>query len=504
VAAREEWGSRLGFILAAVGSAVGLGNIWRFPYVAYDNGGGAFFLPYLVALLSAGIPLLVLEYSLGHRLRGSAPLSFRRLDRRAEWLGWWQVAISFVISSYYAVIIAWAAAYTWFSVGQQWGEDPDGFLFGSYLQVVEAGELGGLVAGVALPLALIWLVVLGVLWRGVARGIELANRILIPLLVTMFLLLVVRAVTLPGSAIGLEALFRPDFTEILNGRVWVAAYGQIFFSLSIAFAIMITYASYLPRDSDLTNNAFIAGFSNSSFELLAGIGVFSAVGFMAVTQGIAVEEVATEGIGLAFIAFPQIISTLPGLNTLFGVLFFGSLVLAGLSSLISVVQTYVAALQEKFGLSRSRAVLFGGGASALISLLYATRGGINFLDLADYFINNFGIVLAGLAEVVLVAWVFRRLGLFQQHANTLSDLPLGRWWLLSLAVVTPLVLGSMTIDNLWTTLTEGYGDYPIPFLTSGWLVAAGALVVGVLISARRAWSGEHVDLVIIDEEEQQR
>jgi neurotransmitter:Na+ symporter, NSS family len=481
---REQWGSRAGFILAAVGSAIGLGNIWRFPYVAYDSGGGAFIVPYLVALLTAGIPLLVLEYSIGHRFRGSAPLAFRGLSRRTEFVGWWQIGIAFVISTYYAVIIAWAAAYAVFSVGLQWGGDPDGFLFGQYLRVGdEPGEIGGLVAGVAVPLVLVWAVTLAVLAAGVRKGIEVANKIFIPTLVAVFLLLVLRAVTLDGAIAGLEALFRPDWGAITDGSVWVAAYGQIFFSLSIAFAIMITYASYLPRRSDLTNNAFIAGFGNASFELLAGIGVFSVLGFMAATRDVPVEAVATEGVGLAFVTFPEIINTLPALNQTFGVLFFGALVLAGLSSLISVVQTYVAGVQEKFAVGRVPAVLVGGGAAAVLSLLFATEGGLYLLDVADYFINHFGIAVAGLVEVVVIAWLLRRLGSQQAHANAVSDIRLGLWWKVVLAVVTPLLLGWMTVDNLVTVFTDGYEDYPLAFLvTAGWSVAGAALLAGIALA----------------------
>jgi neurotransmitter:Na+ symporter, NSS family len=360
---REEWGSRAGFILAAVGSAIGLGNIWRFPYVAWENGGGAFFVPYLFALLTAGIPILALEYSLGHRYRGSAPLTFARLNRRTEWLGWWQIGVAFVIATYYSVVVAWAAAYAWFSVGERWGDDPEAFFFEDYLAAADPGMVGTFRPGVLVPLVVIWAVTLGILASGVRRGIELANRILIPLLVVIFLALVIRAVTLEGALDGLGALFTPDWDEITSGQVWVAAYGQIFFSLSIGFAIMITYASYLPRRSDLTNNAFIAGFSNASFELLAGIGVFAAIGFFAATAGTAVEDVAVDGIGLAFVAFPEIISSMPGMESLFGVLFFGSLVVAGVSSLISVVETYIAGVREKFGISRGAAVGIAGGSS---------------------------------------------------------------------------------------------------------------------------------------------
>ncbi|MEJ8778228.1 sodium-dependent transporter [Pseudogracilibacillus sp. ICA-222130] len=486
---RSQWGTRAGFIMAAIGSAVGLGNIWRFPAVAYENGGGAFFIPYLFALLTAGIPILIMEFTMGHKYRGAAPLTYRRMNKKAEGVGWWAVMVAFVIATYYSVIIAWAISYTIFSFNLKWGDDPTTFLVSDYLQVAEPGTFGGLVPGVAIPLVVVWAIVLFILFLGVKRGLEIANRIMIPTLVIVFLIIVFRAITLPGALDGLDAFFKPDFSQILSGEVWVAAYGQIFFSLSIAFAIMITYSSYLPKKSDITNNAFITGFSNSGFELLAGIGVFSVLGFMAAQQGVAVDEVVEGGVGLAFMVFPAIINEFPAFNEFFGVLFFLSLVLAGFTSLLSICETYIAGLQDKFGLSRAKAVLFGGGASALIAFIYATRGGLNFLDAADYFINQFGVAVLGLVEVVLVAWVFRKLKTFKDHANEVSDIQLGNWWTISLGVITPIVLGYMLFDLFRTNLLrlfptdngnyEGYPDFFINY--SGWAVAIGALVIGIII-----------------------
>ncbi|MBM7605377.1 NSS family neurotransmitter:Na+ symporter [Metabacillus crassostreae] len=488
---RPQWGTRAGFILAAVGSAVGLGNIWRFPATAYENGGGAFFIPYLFALLTAGIPLLVMEFTIGHKYRGSAPMSLGRLSKGSEWIGWWQVAVAFVISTYYAVIIAWAMSYSVFSFNLSWGEDTGGFLMGDYLNRIDLdggaiGDFGSLVPGVLIPLLIVWAVTLGVLFAGVKKGIEVANKIFIPALVILFTIIVIRALTLDGAAAGLDAFFKPDWSKITDGKVWVAAYGQIFFSLSIAFAIMITYSSYLPKKSDITNNAFITGFSNSAFELLAGIGVFSALGFMAAQQGVPVSEVVSAGVGLAFVVFPQIINEFPAFNELFGFLFFGSLVLAGLSSLISIVETFVAGVQEKFKISRVKAVIIGGGASALLSLVFATQGGLFFLDAADYFINQFGVALAGLFEVIAIAWFAKELKNLQSHANSMSDIQLGTWWRICLGLITPVVLGYMMFDNLRTNLTTEYEGYPREFLFSwGWTVAIGAILVGVLFTIKK-------------------
>ncbi|WP_203363119.1 sodium-dependent transporter [Bacillus sp. REN10] len=488
---RPMWGSRAGFIFAAVGSAIGLGNIWRFPAVAYENGGGAFFLPYLFALLTAGIPLLILEFTIGHKYRGSSPLSFARLNRKMEWLGWWQVAISFVIATYYSVIIGWALSYAVFSFNLSWGEDPKTFLLTDYLQVGEAGAFGGFVPQILISLVVIWVITLGVLIAGVKKGIEKATKVMIPLLVVLFLMVVVRAITLDGAAEGLNAFFKPDWAKLTDGKVWIAAYGQIFFSLSIGFAIMVTYSSYLPKKSDITNNAFITGFSNSAFELLAGFGVFSALGFMAAQQGVPVQEVVSSGVILAFAVFPQIINQFPFANELFGVLFFGSLLLAGFTSLISIVETFVAGIQEKFKVSRTASVLIGGGAASLVSLIYATRGGLNFLDVVDYFINNFGVALAGLVEVVLVAWVFKQLDSLKKHADEVSDIQLGAWWKICLSIVTPVVLGYMMFDNLRQNFTAPYGDYPQNFINSyGWTVAVGAILIGVVFMYMKPWKKE--------------
>ncbi|TDC47552.1 sodium-dependent transporter [Jiangella ureilytica] len=481
---REQWGTRAGFLMAAIGSAIGLGNIWRFPYVAYENGGGAFLLPYLVALLSAGIPLLMLEYALGHRFHGSPPLAFRRLHRRTEAIGWWQVAICFVIAAYYAVIIAWAARYAGFSVGQDWGDDPEAFLTGDFLQVGEPGWVSSYVSGVFWPLLAVWVCTLAVLALGVRRGIERANRVFIPLLVVLFLFLVVRALFLDGAAEGLDAFFSPDWGAITDGGVWVAAYGQIFFSLSVGFGIMITYASHLHRRSDLTGSALVAGFANSSFEILAGIGVFATLGFMAAASGVAVGDVATSGPGLAFVAFPQIISTLTSGAGLFGVIFFASLVIAGFTSLISIVQVVISAVQDRTGLRRVPAVLIVGGGIALVSLLlFPTAQGLHYLDVADHFINQYGIALAALVIVVVVAWVLRRLAALRAHTNLTSVVHLGVWWQVALGVVTPVVLGWMMWDSLRQEFDENYGGYSTGFLlTLGWGVAVGTIVVGVVLS----------------------
>ncbi|HEX2177843.1 MAG TPA: sodium-dependent transporter [Nocardioidaceae bacterium] len=481
---RGQWGTKLGFILAAMGSAIGLGNIWRFPYVVYSEGGGAFLIPYFIAIATAAIPILILEYSLGHKYRHAGPFAFRMLSRRWEGLGWFQVAVSFFIATYYMIILGWCLAYLYFSFGSQWGDDTEGFFTGDYLGVSPSfWEVGGLQWKVLLPLAIAWGLSYWILRRGVSRGIELASKILMPALIVMLLIIVIRAITLEGAGEGLNVLFTPDFSALVDPGVWIAAYGQVFFSMSIAFSIMITYASYLPRRTDLSNSAFIVGLSNASFEFLAAIGVFAVLGFLAVAQSTQVTEVAGEGgVGLAFITFPAIINTLPGLNTVFGLLFFGTLFFAGLTSAVSILETSIAPIREKFGLSRGAAVSMVCGAAALISLLYSTGAGLYYLDTVDHFLNNFGLVIAGLLEVIFVAWVVKQLGPLSEHINATSYLRAGGWWKWSLMLVTPVLLGAMTIYNFFNEVQTRYEDYPLSgLLIVGWGAFLVVILIGVVL-----------------------
>ncbi|QEE60744.1 sodium-dependent transporter [Salinibacterium sp. dk2585] len=490
---REAFGSRNVFILSAIGSAVGLGNIWRFPYVAYEGGGGAFLIPYLCALLTAGIPLLFLDYSIGHRFRGSAPLAFRRMHRAAEPLGWWQVLICVVIAVYYAVIVAWAAMYTWFSARLTWGEgNEEGFFFTDFLQsadVAEAGVSTDFVPGVGVPLLVVWLAVIVIMALGVKRGIGMANLVLMPLLTLMFVILVVQSLFLPGALEGLNAFFAPNWEALADPAVWASAYGHIFFSLSVAFGIMVTYSSYLKRKTDLTGSGLVVAFANSGFEILAGIGVFAALGFMAQAQATDVAGVATSGIGLAFVAFPTIVSQAVG-GSIIGVLFFGALVFAGVTSMISILEVIVAALQDKLGWGRVRTTLTVSIPLAVISMaLFSTTTALTVLDTADAFVNSFGIMAVALVAVIVVAWILHKLPTLQAHLNGRSSFRVGVVWKVLVAGLVPLVLGYLLVTELVAKVAEPYGGYPTWFLAIfGWGMVIGLVVLALLLSLL-PWSG---------------
>lgn len=498
---REQFTGQVGFILSAIGSAVGLGNIWRFPGVAYENGGGAFLVPYVIALLTAGIPILFLDYALGHRFRGGPPTVFRRVKKWLETLGWFQVMICFVIAIYYAAIIGWALSFFVYSFTLKWGDDTAGFFTGDYLQLSDVANGGAwftldFVPAVLIPLLLVWVATIVVLVGGVAKGIEKANVIFLPLLVVAFSVLVVRAIFLDGATDGLNALFTPDWGALGDMNVWIAAYGQIFFSLSVAFGIMITYSSYRKRRANLTSPGLVVAFSNSGFEMLAGIGVFAALGFLAHEQGVAVADL--EGITgpiLSFVTFPAVVSQMPA-GPLFGALFFGSLAMAGFTSLISILQVVAAGFQEKFGLTRRQAVLWIGSVAAVLSVVgFSTTTGLIALDTIDNWSNNIGIVASAVLMCVFLVWLLRTSPELRYHLNAVSTVQVGRWWYVCVGAIVPAVLAYMLVSRIVDLVQNGYEGYDETYLLYvGWGTLV-VLVVGAVLLTLPRWRRSPDDFV---------
>ncbi|MBG0777001.1 MAG: sodium-dependent transporter [Desulfovibrionaceae bacterium] len=491
---RETWGSRTGFILAAVGSAIGLGNIWRFPYMVFENGGGAFLLPYFTAMLLAGIPFMMLEFGLGHKFRGSAPKIFASISRRAEWLGWWQTLVAFVIACYYVIVIAWTVDYFLFSFTQAWTTDPKGFFFGQFLGLTDSPlHLGGVRWPILGAAVFAWLVAFLAVFTGIRKGIERANKIFMPLLFILVLVFIGRGILLDGAAEGLNWLFRPDFSALSNGKVWADAFGQIFFSLSVGFAIMLSYSSYLPKDSDVTNNACMTVFINCGFSLLAGIMIFSVLGYMAAQQGVAVKDVVSSGVGLAFITLPTAINLMP-MPVFFGVLFFLALMFAGLTSMISITEAVVAAVKDKAGMSRQKAAILVCGVGFVGSTAFTTGGGLLLLDIVDHFVNNFGILLGGFVELVFVGW-FCNLESLREYINEVSDFPVTSAWNACLRFVTPLMMGIILISNFIEDLGKNYGGYTTQAVVLlGWAMLFAMLVLSV---AFPRWRGDFRQAVTV-------
>lgn len=484
---REQWGGRTAFVVAAISSAIGLGNIWRFPGVAYENGGGAFLIPYFVAFVTAGLPILFLDYALGHRYQAAPPLAFRRIARRLEPLGWWQVVLCYLITIYYAVVIAWGLAYVVFGANLAWGQDAEGFFFDDFLQTADPGFSLDVVSGVIIPLLIVWVVATVVLSLGLRRGLQVANKVTLPTLVVLFSALVAYSLTLEGAVDGLNAFFTPSWAALADPTVWISAYGHIFFSFSIAFGIMLTYSSYVRRKTDLCGSGVVVAFANCSFEILAGIGVFSTLGFLAVQRSTTIAEIeGISGVGLAFVTFPTLLAQMPG-GQVIAVLFFISLVLAGFTSLLSLLQVIAGAVQDKTGWSTARTGVTVGLATSVPSLLlFSTTTGVHVLDVLDAFVNNVGVVSSAIAMLIAVGIGTRIVPALRTHLNAVSTLQMGRAWQLAVTVLTPLVLVVVLGTGVWEYITAGYGDFPGWFQgVAGWGVLAVGLAAAFALSRGR-------------------
>ena len=487
---RSVWGSKVGFLLAAIGSAVGLGNIWRFGYMAYENGGGAFLVPYAVALVLAGIPLMILEYALGHREKASPPLAFARVSRKWETIGWWMPTVAFFgITLFYAAVIGWCMNYFVFSFNQAWGTADTGeFFMKNFLQVSDSPfHLGGIRWPIFIGTALTWGVTWGICYREVNHGIEKASMIFMPLLVILTLIIIAWAVRLPGAWDAIKENYLTARWAKINpfsaggSKVWVAAFGQIFFTLSLGFGIMITYASYLPKKTDIVGNALITSVLNCLYSFITGFAIFGTIGFMAASKGVPFDKVITSGPGLAFVVYPEAINQLPAGKTIFGLLFFLVLIMAGLSSAISLVEAFCCSLIDKFGFSRKKTVTVVCTLGLLGSTVFTTRAGLLILDIVDHFVNNYGLVSGGIVECLLVGWVLKA-AIARRHVNQTGGLKLAAFWDILIRFITPAILMVVIGFALYGELKgnyEGYSTQALLIFGVGWLVAA--LVISLVL-----------------------
>jgi NSS family neurotransmitter:Na+ symporter len=488
---RSNWKSNFGFLLAAIGSAIGLGNIWRFSYMAHQYGGGAFLVPYLVALIVAGVPIMIIEYGLGHREKGSSPLSFVRIGKKFELIGWWMPVVAmFGIMLYYSVVIGWCINYFFYSFNLSWGGDTQGFFFNQFLQLSDsAATLGGIRIPIAAATLFVWVLCWFICYRDIRHGIEKASVIFMPILFLLTIILVMWSVFLEGAS---DAIFNhylhADWSKInlistdpdvrsAAGKVWAAAFGQIFFTLSLGFGIMITYASYLPQRTDIGKNALVTCIVNCLYSFVAGFAVFGIVGFMAHSQGVPFEDAIKGGPQLAFVIYPQAISLLPSMNVLFGVLFFLMLVIAGLTSGISLVEAFACAITDKFDWSRGKVVTVVCVLGFLGSLIFTTRAGLYILDIADHFITNYGLVIGGLLECLIIGWILKA-SVLRKYISHLGMI-ISPLWDALVKFITPGILVYLLYLSLAGDFAENYSGYSTDQLR---LYGVGSLLVCLVLA----------------------
>ena len=440
MADRGHWGSRAGFILAAAGSAIGLGNIWKFPYITGANGGGIFVLVYLACVLFVGLPVMTAEILIG-RATQKSPVGAMRLlaGRRSSWtaFGWLGIASSFVILSYYSIVAGWALDYTYLSLtGQIVGLEPEG------VQSV----FGRLYASPARNLfwhAIFMGLTIAVVMGGVAKGVERWSRILMPTLFVMLLVLLVDSFTLSGFKQGFDFVFGLH-TERFTAAGALEALGHAFFTLSLGMGAMLTYGSYLRREDDVVAASIMISGLDTLIALIASLVLFPIIFSFGMEPG--------AGPGLVFISIPIALSQMPG-GTFLSILFFGLLVFAALTSAISMLEVVTSYLIDEWNWIRRRATLVSGALIALVGIPSALSGGTeifgsgfasvfgkNWFDSFDYLASNWMLPLGGLGISVFTAW---RMNEALRHDDFLSGTKLAAFykgWLLLLKYVVPVAI----------------------------------------------------------------
>lgn len=409
---RVQWKSKLGFVLAASGSAIGLGNIVFFGSNAYLYGFGAFYLPYLIALFLVGIPVLITELGLGGLTQRAFPPSLKQVAGKwGEMAGWWALLNASFITMYYVTILSWVLGMFIGAWGPLWAAEtatpgfdmaslanPHGFFF----HMISSPWILVLVL-------VVWLLNLFIVRRGVTT-IEPVVKVFVPLMWIFMLALIVRGLTLPHGEEGVFLLFTPDFAIMQDPVVWRGAVSQIFFSLTLGFGVMTAYASYLPKGADQINNGIVTACLNCGFEYIAGLAIFSILFAFAIVP-------AAGTISMIFFVVPQGIAAMPTAVKTFGVLFFLLLLIAGLSSSISLIEGVNSALIDKFGWARKKTLLVTGLLGLVGSSVFALPHimdpdlswngtvGLTLLDLIDHWAFSYGLLIVGLVECLFIGWL---------------------------------------------------------------------------------------------------
>jgi NSS family neurotransmitter:Na+ symporter len=435
---REQWGSRLGFVLAAAGSAIGLGNIWRFPFKAGENGGAAFVIVYLACIAVICVPYLFAELALGRNSQKNPVGAIAAIKDRSPWMlvGGLCVFTGVSILSYYGVVAGWAF----------------GYIFKGFVApAVESSEyFSTFIADttVVIPLfAFFMMLTVGVVVGGVEQGIERWAKVLMPILLVLMFVVIFRSVTLPGASAGLEFYLNPDFSKI-DGTVVLEALGQAFFSLSLGMGAMITYGSYLPkRENLLVSGGYVALF-DTGIALLAGLMIFPAV--------FAMGQDPSEGAALVFVVLPEVFDAMP-LGYFVGAVFFILLSIAALTSTVSLLEVVVSYFVDETSWSRKKSVWIVGGFTFLVGLPSAlSQGGSDFftnelqlfgqtgfLNIMDYIWGNLSLAFGALLLSIFVGWIWGADGAIeelQEGAGTTFSGGLVSVWRFAIKFVCPVVI----------------------------------------------------------------
>ncbi|MCP4474805.1 MAG: neurotransmitter symporter family protein [Gammaproteobacteria bacterium] len=424
------------FVLAAVGSAAGLGNLWRFPYLAYEDGGGAFFVAYLTCLFLMGMTLLILETGLGQISRLAAPGALGQVTKSRHFgiIGWIAVAITFLVMQYYVVITSWAVNYAVLSYHLPWATQPETYFYKQFLHLSSnIGSKHHIVWPILIGTICIYSILFFIMTKG-TKGISAVATFITPIPLFFLAVLALNSVFLPGANLGLHYYFVPEWKELLIPDVWFDAASQVFFSLSVGFGVMFAYGALLKEQFSVRYTAIAIVMGDTLVAFVGGIAIFSVIGHMSYLQGTEVHKTIEGGIGLTFIILPKALSLMPYMPRLLSIVFYVTLVGLAFTSIVSMTEAIVAALMDSPRKIKRQYYLLAVCILAFLgSILYIQSNGLYILDIIDHFISGYILVTVGLTECLLIGWLYnsRRLA---HEINKMSGARVSFvfiWWALS-------------------------------------------------------------------------
>ena len=442
-----QWDSSIAFIFAMIGAAVGLGNIWRFSYVLYSNGGGSFFIPYLIAIAIMGIPFLILEYGVGFSFKESFSNIMKKINPKFEIIAWILVLFVFIVTIYYMVILSWDLVYLGSSFTFSWGTDAANYFVSTVGGSSNLSNANFLLIPTTIGVLALWIVLWFIAHRNVDKGIGKVSKILIPSLFVIMGFIIIYALTLPGAGIGIATLLTPDWAKLMDVNIWLAAFAQIIFSLSMGQAIALTYASYLPENSKLIDNVLIVVASNSLFEICTAFGVFSILGYMSYTGGTPMVQLITEGTGLIFIVFPMIFNIMGPIGRILAPLLFLAILFAGITSALGFFEPMLNSTQVKLGWSRRKTATVLSIIGCVFSIILTTGISSYLVGIIDGFVNEFGILLLIGIQCIIFAW-FYGVEHFLPALNEHSTFTVGKTWTFVIKYLLPIVLILMWVIGI--------------------------------------------------------
>ena len=452
MAERTTWNSNLMFLLAMIGAAVGLGNIWRFPYVFFSNGQGAFLIPYLIAILILGLPFMLLEYSIGNKFKDSLSNTLERINGKFQIIAWAIALISFLIVSYYICIVGWDLNYLIFSFTKAWGSNPDAFFNNAVLHSTHSiNGLFEIVPAILIAVLILWFILWYISHKDLNSGIGKFSSIFVPLLFVLGIGIAIYNMTLPGAWIGYMRFFQPDWSLLLNINMWLAAFGQVLFTLSLGSGVVLSYSSHLPDGTNFTKNAVTVILANCGFEIINAVGVFSVLGYMSYSTGVPFDSIITEGSGLAFVAFPQAFNIMGWPGYILGALFFFCILIAGITTVIANIEPLSDSISTKFNLTRRKTVTILVIVGAIISVFFTTALGDLLIKAVDGCLNNFALVFLVILECIIFAYIVGADELMDR-LNRVTLFKVGSWWKVLVKYVIPIFLAFIWIVGVYELL----------------------------------------------------